>query len=206
MSSYETSSLTEIEAVLDGLTNATSAQVYDATRGYSPKALASVAASRADAAGGGGGGEGAQLLGPAVISYNTPNVGVADYPGATLFAVETGQWILDVWVKIVQDFDFGTMYVATDGANPTDILGAGWDVTGSPDTTVGSGDLGVQTQTGADAAATTRLDGSRNSSNFQRLLPAEVLADVNLTAYIDFGVDTPSQGVAHIYAVVVTPT
>lgn len=52
MTSYEGSSLTEIEAVLDGLTEATSAQVYDATLGYNARAVAAVAASRADAAGG----------------------------------------------------------------------------------------------------------------------------------------------------------
>jgi len=56
VTSYEGSSLTEIEAVLDGLDEATSLEVFDATRGYAPRAIASVAASRADAAGGGGGG------------------------------------------------------------------------------------------------------------------------------------------------------
>lgn len=52
MSTYEDSSLTEISAALDGLEEATPAEVFEAARPYSAKALAAVAASKADAAGG----------------------------------------------------------------------------------------------------------------------------------------------------------
>jgi hypothetical protein len=49
MTSYEDSSRDEIEAVLDGMEEATAQEVYEATLQYSARALAAVAAARADA-------------------------------------------------------------------------------------------------------------------------------------------------------------
>ena len=52
LNGYEASSLTEVEAVLDGLDPATSEEVYLATLNHDARAVAAVAAARADAGGG----------------------------------------------------------------------------------------------------------------------------------------------------------
>lgn len=77
---YEAASLTAVEAVLDGLSPATSKEVYLGTRGLDARAIAAVAASRADAGGGGAsfpdewtvGDDGSLFIGAATGGLNNP--------------------------------------------------------------------------------------------------------------------------------------
>lgn len=63
---YETEELTRIEAALDALVSPTSEDVFQATRPFDERAIASVAATRG---GSGGGGSSLTLLGPYTVTY-----------------------------------------------------------------------------------------------------------------------------------------
>jgi hypothetical protein len=166
VTSYEGSSLTEIEAVLDGLDEATSLEVFDATRGYAPRAIASVAASRADAAGGGGGGE---WMGPFdITAANLPGSGDA----LVLFELEAGVVIFDAYLVVNQDFD---------AAN----IGLGIAERGQSGVTFGQ--LGAGTYSGS--ASALRLEDFYIGSNTPAgvFAPVVIVGPVDIVAYLDSG-------------------
>lgn len=202
MSSYETSSLTEIEALLDGLDEATSQEVYDATRGYSPKALAAVAASRADAAGGGGGGAGmaVSVLGPYTVEFDTAGL-LAD-PGHELFSLAQGDWLLDAWVQVDTEFDIADPLFLVGRGTPADSFFEwnGWNLSGGQET---PGEVLEYTQNSA-ATPDTKFTISRSDDGRRRDVPARAAAACTINAVMYPSGPAPAAGSCRVWALVAT--
>lgn len=198
MSSYENSSLTEIETVLDGLTEATSLEVFDATRQYQARALASVAASRADAVGGGATAGVAAVLGPFTLAFDT--AGLVTEPGVELFSLAVGDWLLDAWVQVDTEFDVADTLSIVGRGTPADsyFMWNGWDLSASQETT---GEVLEYAQHPV-AGLTQKLTGARSDDDRSRDFPVRAAAACTMNAVIFPSGPNPTFGSVRLWALV----
>lgn len=149
-------------------------------------------------------------LASVAVTYQTPGAEV--YPGAPLFAVVAGEWIVDYWIQLQTQFNvtntdwtYLQLGLATDG--PVSSDGPSWNIgtANALETTTPTGDLELN----AHGGLTDPFDhgaASIGNQGFARIVPARVRVDCNVTGFIGTdGTGGLSVGALTAFAIIATP-